>query len=128
MKKLKIFYWIFTVLMVATIGVGSVFNALSSPESVEHITGIGYPAYIVPFVGVAKLLGLIAILIPGYPRIKEWAYAGLMYDIVAAFYSHLAFGSPPSMWAGFPVFIFVIFGSYYFYHRIRKASGDMSAI
>ena len=125
MKKLKIFYWIFTVLMVVGLGLGSLFNAMSSPESVDLITGkLGYPEYVVPFVGVVKILGLIAILIPGFPRIKEWAYAGLIFDIVAAFYSHVAIGAPATDLIGFPVFVGVIFGSYYFYHRIRKASGE----
>jgi uncharacterized membrane protein YphA (DoxX/SURF4 family) len=120
MKKLKIFYWIFTGLLLAGVGIGAVFNALSTPESVEYITALGYPAYVVPFVGVAKILGLIAILIPGFPRVKEWAYAGITFDLIAATYSLIASGRPVSEWAGMILFFILIAGSYYFYHRIRK--------
>ena len=49
--------------------------------------GLGYPFYLIPFVGVAKVLGIIAILIPGFPGIKEWAYAGLFFDLVGATFS-----------------------------------------
>ncbi|HYG20496.1 MAG TPA: DoxX family protein [Ohtaekwangia sp.] len=121
MKKLKVTYWIFTGLMAALLGVGAVFDAFAAPEAIEHVTHIGYPAYIVPFLGVAKVLGIIAILVPGYPRLKEWAYAGLTYDIVGAMYSHIAFGEPPAMWAPLIVLLFLIAGSYLFHHKLKKA-------
>ena len=67
MKKTKIIYWILTGLMSLGMGLGAVFNAMSSPESLELVSHhLGFPVYIVPFVGVAKLLGIIAILIPGF--------------------------------------------------------------
>jgi hypothetical protein len=121
MKKLKIFYWIFTILLSAGLGIGAVFNAMSSPESVEILKHLGYPAYLVPFLGVAKLLGIIAILIPGFPRLKEWAYAGLTYDIIGAMYSHIAIGAPAKEWAPLFIIIFIIAGSYIFYHKIQSA-------
>jgi hypothetical protein len=127
MKKLKIFYWIFTGLMAAMLGIGAVFNAMSSPESVEVLKHIGYPAYLVPFLGVAKLLGIIAILIPGFPRIKEWAYAGLTYDIIGAMYSHIAIGAPAKEWAPLFIILFIMAGSYIFYHKIQSAKVDAIA-
>lgn len=51
---------------------------------------LGYPVYFIPFIGVVKLLGVIAILIPGFNRIKEWAYAGLFFDLAGAVYSVIA--------------------------------------
>jgi len=51
---------------------------------------LGYPEYFIPFTGWAKLIGVIVILIPGFSRIKEWAYAGLFFDLVAAVYSGIA--------------------------------------
>jgi uncharacterized membrane protein YphA (DoxX/SURF4 family) len=57
-------------------------------ESIDFMNkGLGYPVYFIPFTGVAKVLGIIAILIPGFPRIKEWAYAGLFFDLIGAIYS-----------------------------------------
>ena len=71
-----------------------------------------------PFLGVAKLLGVIAILIPGFPRIKEWAYAGLFFDLVGAVYSGLSVsGFDPQM-----LVMLVPFGlgtlSYVYHHKL----------
>jgi uncharacterized membrane protein len=101
-------------------GIGSVFDAISAPEAVEHVTRIGYPSYIVPFLGVAKIAGIIVILIPGFPRLKEWAYAGLMIDVVGALYSHIAFGDSPENWIGLIVGIILIMSSYFLYHKVDK--------
>lgn len=122
MKKLKIFYWIFTGLMAALLGLGAIFDAISAPEAIEHVTHIGYPAYIVPFLGVAKMAGIIAILIPGFPRVKEWAYAGLIYDLVGAMYSHMSAGEPVSAWAPLTILVLLVVGSYILYHKIKKLS------
>ncbi|MDJ1502568.1 DoxX family protein [Xanthocytophaga agilis] len=125
MKKLKIIYWIITGIMVAMLGLGSIFDAISAPEAVAYVTKLGYPAYIVPFLGVAKLLGIIAILIPGYPRIKEWAYAGLTFDLLGALYSHISNGDPASTWIFIFIPILLVAGSYIFYHKLQEmAKGE----
>jgi uncharacterized membrane protein HdeD (DUF308 family) len=120
MKKTKTIFWIATGLLAIMLGIGAVYDAISAPEAVEHVTRIGYPAYIVPFLGVAKILGVIAILVPGYPRIKEWAYAGIFYDLLGAFYSHLAFGDGPDMWAGFIIGFALIAVSYIYHHKLQR--------
>jgi hypothetical protein len=122
MKKAKIAYWICTGLMTATLGVGSVFDALSDPQAIAHITGLGYPAYLVPFLGVAKLAALLVILVPGLRRLKEWAYAGLVIDLVGAMYSHFAVGDGPQMWGSIGVLLLVVGGSYWFYHKMQRAT------
>ena len=123
MKKTKIIYWILTGLMSLGLGLGAVFNAMSSKESVELIHDhLGFPTYLVPFVGVAKLLAIIAILIPGFPRLKEWAYAGLVFDLVGAMYAHISIGAPASEWAPLFVLIAFIAGSYIFHHKLLSAS------
>jgi uncharacterized membrane protein YphA (DoxX/SURF4 family) len=60
----------------------------------QHVTALGYPAYLQHFLGVAKLLGGAVVLLPGLPRLKEWAYAGLTFDLVGATYSHVANQDP----------------------------------
>src|SRR5882724_12122315 len=90
MKKTKIFYWIITGLFSAFMLFSAIPDILIVPDSITFMNGLGYPTYIIPFLGVAKLLGIIAILIPGYPRIKEWAYAGLFFDLIGATYSAIA--------------------------------------
>jgi hypothetical protein len=65
-------------------------------------------------------LGVIAILIPGFRRIKEWAYAGLTFDLIAALYSQIAIGDPPSK-IMFMIIFFIILGfSYTYYHKKLK--------
>jgi hypothetical protein len=60
------------------------------PEAATFMTHLGYPHYFIPFIGVAELLDVIAILVPGSPRLKEWAYAGLAFDLIGATYSQLS--------------------------------------
>jgi hypothetical protein len=66
-------------------------SLLVNEDSIKLIHDmLGYPKYFIPFTGWAKLLGTIVLLIPAYPRLKEWAYAGLFFDLVAAVYSGIA--------------------------------------
>ena len=118
MKKINIFYWIFTGLFAAGMLFSAIPDIICAPEAVTFMTQLGYPLYFIPFIGVAKVLGVIAILMPGFPRIKEWAYAGLMYDLIGAIYSVTAIGEQ-----GWPLLIFVAVGavSYYFYHKRLNA-------
>ena len=81
MKTTKILYWVFTILFSLMMLLSAYSSVLSQPEAVKGMhDGLGYPIYFIPFVGVAKILGVIAILVPGFPRIKEWAYAGFFFD------------------------------------------------
>ena len=111
MKKINIFYWIVTGLFSAFMLFSSIPDILSTADAVKFINSLGYPAYILPFLGVAKVLGVIAILIPGYPRIKEWAYAGLVFDLIGATYSVMCVQPGPG---GLFMLVFVgaAFGSY----------------
>jgi uncharacterized membrane protein YphA (DoxX/SURF4 family) len=118
LKKITIGYWFFTGLLIALMLLGSIPDIMSAPEAVALFKHLGYPAYLLPFIGVAKLLGVIAILIPGFPRIKEWAYAGFVIDLTGAMYSTIAVGDP---WVFFIIGYILIAGSYVFYHRKQKA-------
>ena len=120
MKKTKIFYWIITGLFSAFMLFSAVPDILVTPEAKTFMNGLGYPTYIIPFLGVAKLLGVIAILIPGFPIIKEWAYAGLFFDLIGATYSGIAMGGfQPQILFMLPPIIF-LFLSYYLYHKKAK--------
>jgi len=122
MKKAKIYFWICTGILIPALGIGSIFGIISHPGSVEQFTNLGYPAYLAPFFGVARILGLIAIVVPGYSRVKEWAYAGLTFDVVGAIYSQIVTGQSFSTFL-FPLMaIFFIGCSYYLYTlRLRQA-------
>ena len=123
MKKLKIMYWIFTGLFAGIMLLSAVPDILNSPDAVVFMTQLGYPLYFTPFIGVAKVLGVIAILIPGFPRITEWAYAGLMFDLIGAIYSIASIGG---IVGSLPIFLFVGLGigSYVFYHKKLKATSE----
>ena len=121
MKRTKILYWIFTGLFSAFMLFSAVPDMLTVPNAIKMVHDqLGYPVYIIPFLGVAKILGVIAILIPGYPRIKEWAYAGLMIDLIGAMYSLFSIDPSPKGWMGMlgPIVLGVI--SYIYYHKKLK--------
>jgi hypothetical protein len=90
-KTINTLYWIFTILFCALMIFSSWSSILVNEDSIKLIHGmLGYPEYFIPFTGWAKLIGVIVLLIPGYGRIKEWAYAGLFFDLIAAVYSGIA--------------------------------------
>jgi hypothetical protein len=121
MKKTTITYWVFTSLF-AFVMVGSAIpDILVSPVAVEGFKGMGYPAYLIPFLGWAKLLGVAALLLRGFPRLKEWAYAGLFYDLLGATYSVFSIGKSATDWMPMLVILGLGIGSYVFYHKKVKA-------
>jgi hypothetical protein len=121
MKTHKRLYWILTGVMAAFMLMASVPDILRVPQAVALFTHLGYPPYLLPFIGIAKTLGVAAILVPGVPRLKEWAYAGLVFDLIGALYSHLAVGDPPSAWFLPVVGLLLVTGSYVFYRKALDA-------
>ncbi len=106
MKKTKIIYWSATILFAGFMLMSGISDILLEEETVQFITKLGYPVYFISFIGFAKTLGSIAILIPGFKKIKEWAYAGLIFDLIGATYSNLmVHGFDPGM-----LFMALIFG------------------
>ena len=87
MKTTRIVYWIITILFAGFIGSTAVPGLTGSLEGSKFITDLGYPGYIVPFLSAAKLAGCIVILIPYFKKLKEWAYAGVFFDLTGATYS-----------------------------------------
>ena len=93
MKKIKIIYWISTGLFSAFMLITSIPYLTSGKEVVQILHDqLGYPNYIISFLGSAKIIGAIVLVIPGFNRIKEWAYAGLIFDLTGAMYSLLMIG------------------------------------
>ena len=125
MKKLKTFYWIFTGLLVAFLLLTSVSQIISAKGSEEIMTILHMPLYMLTFLGAAKLLAVIAVLSPGYPKIKEWAYAGLMFDFIGATYSMIAVGGTIDKW-GFMIVPILLWGlSYYLYGKILRIKTEI---
>jgi hypothetical protein len=122
MKKTNIFYWIFTGLLCALMLFSAVGGLMGGKDSVAMMQHIGYGSHVLPFISVAKVLGVIALLVPGFPRLKEWAYAGFTIDLAGAMYSFIAVGDPVSAWGFLIIGFLLIAGSYIFYHKRLKAS------
>lgn len=90
-KTTYVLYWVFTILFAGLMIFSSYGSVLVNEDARTLIHDqLGYPTYFIPFTGYAKMLGAIVILIPGLKTIKEWAYAGLFFDLIAAVYSGIA--------------------------------------
>ena len=85
-------YWVCTGLVAFFIGSGGLAYVMRVPDVVAGVVALGFPVYFIVLLGVWKVLGSIAILVPGFPLIKEWAYAGIMIDLTGAATASLATG------------------------------------
>jgi uncharacterized membrane protein YphA (DoxX/SURF4 family) len=120
MKKTNTIYWIFTGIFAALMLFSALPDASNNPDAVKFMTGLGYPPYFTPFIGVAKILGCLAILLPVSPRLKEWAYAGLAFDLIGAIYSQLAaFPFSPAMLFMLAWILPGVISYIYFHKRIK---------
>ena len=119
-KRNRIIYWVATSLLCAGMTGSGISQILHLNEMNELIALVGYPLYFMYIIGVWKLLGVIAILIPKYPLLKEWAYAGFFFLLTGALVSHIFMGDTGNAIFG-PLFqtIFVIV-SWYFRPANRK--------
>ena len=100
-KRNKIIYWIATVWLASgmlSTGTLQLFRAKAegalAPPGVYGITHLGYPIYLLTILGVWKILGVVAVLIPKFPLLKEWAYAGFFFAMSGAVFSHIAMSDP----------------------------------
>ncbi len=119
-KTVNITYWIATIIFAALMLFSSVGGLQPSQQAIQILhDGLGYPIYFIQFISFAKLFGVIAILIPGLNKtVKEWAYAGLFFDLAGAVYSGIAATGKfdPMI---LTLFAWIIPGiiSYYFWHK-----------
>ena len=126
-KRNKIIYWISTVWlalgMLAT-GTLQLFKVTAegavAPPGVYGITHLGYPIYFLTILGIWKILGVVTVLIPRFPLLKEWAYAGFFFAMSGAVFSHIAVGN--SMKEIFPPLLLLMLTvvSWYFRPADRK--------
>lgn len=91
-RRRTIAYWVTTALVVFELVLGGVWDILRVPQVRGVIERLGYPSYFLVILGTWKLLGAVALVIPRFPRLKEWAYAGVFFDLTGAVASLLASG------------------------------------
>jgi len=97
-KTKKIVYWIFTIWMalgMVSTGAVQLMRSKEGAGGLDSVSRLGYPAYLLTVLGIWKILGTIAVLIPKFPILKEWAYAGFFFLMSGAVISHIFAGSPP---------------------------------
>jgi uncharacterized membrane protein YphA (DoxX/SURF4 family) len=96
-KASKIIYWIATIwLSLGMVSTGTVQLLKlkgDGPGSLDSVTQLGFPAYFVTILGITKILGVVALLIPKFPLLKEWAYASFFFMMSGAIYTHVAAGN-----------------------------------
>jgi hypothetical protein len=85
-------YWTTTVILVLALLSGGIAELMHRPETLEGMKKLGYPVYFIVILGFWKVLGSVALLAPGLPRLKEWAYAGIFFNMTGAAVSHVASG------------------------------------
>jgi uncharacterized membrane protein len=120
-KRNKTMYWVATSLLALGMLQSGIFAMLRTKEWVELVTGLGYPVYFLTLLGIWKILGVIAILIPRFKLLKEWAYAGFFFAMTGALASHLAIGDYAVKAIAGPSFqILFIILSWYFRPVDRK--------
>ena len=126
-KRNKIIYWISTIWLASgmlSTGTLQLFRAKAegalAPPGVYGITHLGYPVYFLTILGIWKILGVVAVLSPKFPLLKEWAYAGFFFIMSGAIFSHIAVGD--SMSEIFPSLLLLILTvvSWYFRPENRK--------
>jgi uncharacterized membrane protein YphA (DoxX/SURF4 family) len=120
-KRNKIIYWATTSFLAFGMlaqGFAQIFHAKGYVDMI--IVHLGYPSYFLNIIGVWKILGVIAILIPRFPLLKEWAYAGFFFVMSGALISHITSGDPISDLAPASVLLIVIVVSWYFRPESRK--------
>lgn len=120
MKKNKIAYRVFTVLFIAMMLLASIPDIVVTKEAHDYMVMLGFTDEFTRFIGIAKLLGCIAIAVPGHLRIKEWAYAGIFFDLIAAVYFILVMSDEKASVLFLLLPLCLWFGSYYFYHKVSK--------
>ena len=105
-------YWVATALAGLAFIAGGLIDAARTPDVRAIMSHLGYPAYFAVILGIWKLLGGLAIVVPGVPRLKEWAYAGMVFDLTGALISHITVGDPPSAWLTPVGLLVVVLGSW----------------
>jgi uncharacterized membrane protein YphA (DoxX/SURF4 family) len=120
---INIIYWISTGLILAMMLFSAYSSFTDNPDGAKMMAAIGYRPYVLHLLAVAKVLGVIAILTPGFPRLKEWAYAGFTFDLIGATYSFYASGFAFKDWAFMLILLAILACSYIFYHKRLKLKG-----
>jgi hypothetical protein len=119
-KRNKIIYWIATVWLAFGMLSGGIAQLAKVKPTVDGVVHLGYPVYFLNIIGTWKILGVVAILVPRFPLVKEWAYAGFFFLMTGALFSHFAGGDAASAFFGPSLLLVLTVVSWYFRPADRK--------
>ena len=119
-KRNKIIYWITTIWLALGMLSTGIVQLLKTEEEVDMMTRLGYPVYLLTIIGVWKILGVVAVLAPKFPLLKEWAYAGFFIAMSGAVISHLISGDEAKEIFGPTLLLIMTLVSWYFRPADRK--------
>jgi uncharacterized membrane protein YphA (DoxX/SURF4 family) len=119
-KRNRIIYWIATIWLALGMLSTGIVQLLKVEEDVNMMTRLGYPVYFLTIIGVWKILGVVAVLIPKFPLLKEWAYAGFFIAMSGAVISHLISGDEAKEIFGPTLLLILTMVSWYFRPADRK--------
>jgi len=119
-KRNKIIYWISTIWLSLGMLSTGIVQLIKMEEEAAMMKHLGYPLYFLTIIGVWKILGVAAILIPKLPLLKEWAYAGFFFAMTGAVFSHLVSGSTAQEFFGPVLLLMLTIVSWYFRPADRK--------
>ncbi|WP_257669798.1 DoxX family protein [Parapedobacter tibetensis] len=119
-KRNKIIYWIATVWLALGMLSTGIVQLIKMEEEVAMMTHLGYPLYLLTILGIWKILGVVAVLIPKFALLKEWAYAGFFFAMLGAIFSHLAVGDGAKELFGPALLLLLTAISWYFRPADRK--------
>ena len=119
-KRNRIIYWIATVWLSLGMMSSGIIQVIQQKEEVDSMSRLGYPPYFLSMLGTWKFLGVIAVLIPKFPLIKEWAYAGFFFTMSGALYTHIVVGDEAKEFFGPVLLLLLIAISWYFRPSDRK--------
>ncbi|KXH84365.1 DoxX family protein [Chryseobacterium kwangjuense] len=119
-KRNNIIYWIFTIWMALGMVSTAIVQLMKNKDELANFTNLGYPAYLMTIIGVWKILGVIAVLIPGRPLLKEWAYAGFFFVMSGALISHIIIGDTMARTLPALLLLVLVVISWYFRPASKK--------
>ena len=119
-KRNKIIYWIATVWLALGMASTGIVQLLKMKEEVDMFTHLGYPLYFLTLLGVWKVAGVVIVLIPKFPLLKEWAYAGFFFAMSGAIISHIALGDSAKELFGPTLLLVLTVVSWYFRPANRR--------
>lgn len=119
-KTQKIIYWVATLWLALGMVSTAIVQLIKMPEEVANFTSLGFPLYLMTILAIWKILGVIAVLIPKFPVLKEWAYAGFFFAMSGAVMAHISSGHGATELFGPSLLLILTIVSWYFRPESRK--------